>query len=171
MCLGGRILQHIAAIHADGKNVEGQIVDGRPKKGSAFPQFLFRPLLVIDVGHTAKPIKDIAVLVLHWPTPRQVPAVAAVRRPPQSVLRLVKFSTGSSRSHTFENRFHVVGVQRFHPTKAAGLFAGLACIVVPIVVPFADLAIGVSTPDCLRNGFHQDTVAFLATLPFGFHCF
>ena len=42
MCLGGGILQDVAAIHADGKEIEGQIVDGCPKDRSVFPQFLFR---------------------------------------------------------------------------------------------------------------------------------
>ena len=78
MCLGGGILQHVAAIHADGKDIEGQIINGRPKDGSACPQFLFRSLLVIDVGHAAKPVKDLPSLSFIG---RPMPGANGSRRP------------------------------------------------------------------------------------------
>ena len=94
-------------------------------------QYLLGLLQFFDVDSAAEPIGDLAVLIPHGDGPAQVPAVAAVRCPPQPVFEFVGHSLVGRVQDVLDDAEQVVGMHRGQPTVIVRLCGRLARVFVP----------------------------------------
>ena len=125
-------------------------------------QYLLGLLQFFDVGGTSNPINQMTVLTQHRDRPREMPAVAGVRCPPQPVLNFVRFRGVYRMEGLFHYPKQIIGMHHCQPAVAADLCGSLARVFVPPPIAVDVQAIGAQTPSELRNGLDENAITLFA---------